>query len=1007
MMHPQPSPKSLLPESLVELSRNDERILLSFETAWSRHETPRIEDYWPGTSAEPTLALLEELVRVDMEFRSGLGERVVAENYFQRFPQLLENPSSRDRIKLEESRLAAARGKASPPPIKISDHFLGFEILREIGRGTFGRVFLARQNDLARRQVVLKITRGRSIEAQVLAQLQHSNIVPIYSWHQKDGWQAICMPFLGVTTVADIINFIEHPAGPAEQSAEHRNSVRDFISTISQRKLETLDLAPQAESPQPLASPLAGDAERDSDQVSRWNHSSHAFFTMVADFWKQLAEALSFAHQQGIYHGDIKPANILVSDLGVPMLLDFNLATESAGNEGVIGGTIPYASAEQIEQIIARVPQRCNDSSWDLYSLGAVIYQLLSGKPPFPNHYGPIEQVAERYIADRRRGPAAIRTLNPAVPVDLASIVDKSLAGDPQARYASPTDLREDLDRYLKFLPLAHAPNRSLVTRANNWRKRHPVLASTASLVLISAILILSILTALWTSWQRNARFELIHQAEDWTKEIAFFRRRLSAIDVPPTSVSQGIDHLQTVLERKPAWPTAQIPLDARDQEVKTAWDQAQRQAALGHLTIAGSLLRQARALAASTDRTQLLDRIEEQHRRAVDAYPTLDQSSGYLLQRAEVFRLRGNTQESDHLQKRAEQSLGSTSYDQVIIAYELLADGNVNQATKILEQAVETNSLDFEAWLLLGNARTAAGRWADAESCYTICIGLANDSETAWYNRGRVRLDQGNYAQAVQDFQQAIRLNAAEPAYHANRGIALMALGQWLEARDAFTAAIGCPGAESRVYYLRHQVHLALNDQVAAASDLDAFLEATPATAEDWTVRGIAYLHRGDRSKALEQFRQAVQVDPQAKAAWQNQAVLLADDPATFDQALDAMSEVVKLEPNSAYTIANRGVLHARAGNCESAHSDGKQALTHDRSADTLYRVACIYSLTSRTTPEDRDQALNYLGLAFLENPRMVIKYLDEDPDLVPLASDPRFEDFKQAAKKLQQFEH
>src|SRR5262249_7179246 len=95
------------------------------------------------------------------------------------------------------------------------DDFLGFRLLEELGRGAFGRVFLARQGDLADRQVVLKISADLHGESQTLAQLQHTNIVPVYSVHRARPFQAVCMPYFGATTLADVLKRLhEEPSLP-------------------------------------------------------------------------------------------------------------------------------------------------------------------------------------------------------------------------------------------------------------------------------------------------------------------------------------------------------------------------------------------------------------------------------------------------------------------------------------------------------------------------------------------------------------------------------------------------------------------------------------------------------------------------------------------------------------------------------------------------------------------------------------------------------------------------
>src|SRR5437870_5124472 len=111
----------------------------------------------------------------------------------------------------------------------VGDDFLGFELLEELGRGGFGKVFLARQDQLAGRLVALKVARGLFSESQTLAQLQHTHIVPIYSYHNGQPYQAVCMPYLGSATLAHVLADIRtHKSMPS--------SGKELLSTLYFRK---------------------------------------------------------------------------------------------------------------------------------------------------------------------------------------------------------------------------------------------------------------------------------------------------------------------------------------------------------------------------------------------------------------------------------------------------------------------------------------------------------------------------------------------------------------------------------------------------------------------------------------------------------------------------------------------------------------------------------------------------------------------------------------------------
>ena len=194
---------------------------------------------------------------------------------------------------------------------QTGSEFLGFHLLAELGSGAFGRVYLSRQEELADRLVVVKIVPPLFGESRTLARLQHPNIVPIYSVHQTDGFQAVCMPFLGRTTLADILKDIR-----ALRAVPH--SGKYLIDRIRARSGDASAASPTR----------PGEAAR---RVPTGTFAPLGNLTFVeAILWLavRLANALAHAHSQGIVHRDLKPANILLTDDGRPMLLDFNLSED-------------------------------------------------------------------------------------------------------------------------------------------------------------------------------------------------------------------------------------------------------------------------------------------------------------------------------------------------------------------------------------------------------------------------------------------------------------------------------------------------------------------------------------------------------------------------------------------------------------------------------------------------------------------------------------------------------
>ncbi|MEA2631895.1 MAG: eukaryotic-like serine/threonine-protein kinase, partial [Chloroflexota bacterium] len=406
-------------------------------------------------------------------------------------------------VHLSDPRIAdrLARGLTTLP--EVGDVFLGFELIGELGRGAFSRVYLARQGELADRPVALKVSPGPFREPQTLAQLQHTNIVPIYSMHRVDTLQAVCMPYFGSTTLKHIYEDISKQEAPPV-------SGRGLLSTLlggeggARRRVDSG--WPGVETAGgPAAAPEevpAGAAPPPSIRPSTDTLTMLEGLTYVqAVLWMaaRVADGLAHAHERGILHRDLKPANILLTDEGQPMLLDFNLSEDlkvRSGTAAEIGGTLPYMSPEHLDAF--RNGTRPVDARSDLYSLGILLFELLTGRRPFKVPDGPRDGLIDRLIEDRLGPPPGVRCWNKAVTPAVESIVRHCLEPDPRRRYQTARELREDLERQMAHRPLRYAPEPSLRERMAKCARRHPTLFGSTSIALLALSLISLLGAAAW-----------------------------------------------------------------------------------------------------------------------------------------------------------------------------------------------------------------------------------------------------------------------------------------------------------------------------------------------------------------------------------------------------------------------------------------------------------------------------------------------------------------------------
>ncbi len=472
-------------------------------------------DALPGLGQDEELAV--ELIYTEYCMREELGQSPIADDYVARFPRW--EAALRRQFEVHQM---LADGDAAPAPVvaapapAATDRVGPFVIVRELGRGGMGVVYEARHAALGR-IVALKMVSARPNERQTL--------------------------MARLNAEAQTVASLRHPNIVQLYEIGATDDGRTFLA------FEFMEAGN-------LAARIAG-----RPQDPRY----------AARLMRQLAEGVATAHRAGVVHCDLTPGNILFASDGTPKIADFGLArwwrqdsTSHAGLE--LAGTPSYMAPEQIDH-----PREVGPAA-DVYSLGAVLYEMLTGRPPLLAA-SPMETLAQVRSVD----PVSPKQLRPSLPRDLVTICLKCLEKDPRRRYASADDLAADLDRFGRGEPIT-ARSVNVVERTWKWSRRHPALA-VASLVAGLALATL-VVGGLWYNVQLQAALDVNeHQRNSLSHELDRSARNLFTMQLM---------QVEQLLERNPAQAALMLDDEQRcpDSLRDFAWGMFRRRATQDRLTL-------------------------------------------------------------------------------------------------------------------------------------------------------------------------------------------------------------------------------------------------------------------------------------------------------------------------------------------------------------------------------------------------------------------------------------
>jgi serine/threonine protein kinase/WD40 repeat protein len=467
-----------------------------------------MSDASSGSDRDPVDRLAEEFLE-----RRRRGEVPSLTEYVRRYPELAAEIREvfpalvlLDQADPAGSELARSREKkpgstAAGVPEQLGD----FRILREVGRGGMGVVYEAEQLSLGRR-VALKVLppqaqadarflRRFEREAKAAARLHHTNIVPVFGVGVHQGTYYYAMQYIQGKALNEVLAELKRLRDGQADTASHDRptgsapvSAREVArSLLTGQAVPAAEAAPSTanELPKPRPGPAetprpaSGSASLPGQGESGSSRTQPAYGRSVARVGLQVAEALAYAHAEGVLHRDIKPSNLLLDARGHVWVADFGLAKTSDGDDlthtGDVVGTVRYMAPERF--------QGQADARSDVCALGLTLYELAALAPAYPetDRHKLIQQVTNAE-------PAHLRRVAPALPRDLATIIHKAIDKDPDRRYASAAALAEDLQRFLDDRPIRARPP-GPVELFERWCRRNPVVVGLlAAVVLVTAL---------------------------------------------------------------------------------------------------------------------------------------------------------------------------------------------------------------------------------------------------------------------------------------------------------------------------------------------------------------------------------------------------------------------------------------------------------------------------------------------------------------------------------------
>jgi Tfp pilus assembly protein PilF/tRNA A-37 threonylcarbamoyl transferase component Bud32 len=962
---------SLCP-SFPDPSHQLDPIVQEFEEAWRAGRRPAIEEHLPADGGRR--AVLVHLVHVDLEYRLKAGEAARVEDYLQRFPELVGDPATLldliaaeyDQRRRRQPGLSAAEylerfpqledqlgqrlatpprrgpsdsssfcsgetvqvtpcGRAGQDPPPAAAALSRYRPLRLHSRGGLGEVLVAQDQEF-RREVALKRiqeehaddpeSRRRFLrEAEITGRLEHPGIVPAYGLTQDEaGRPCYAMRLIQGESLREAIRRFHEADRAGRDPGERRLALRELLGRFV-----------------------------------------------------DVCQAVAYAHSRGVIHRDLKPHNIMLGKYGETLVVDWGLAKQlgrddegqadeeapaaagdpGATKTGAVVGTPAYMSPEQAQGRRDEV-----GPASDVYSLGATLYQLLTGLAPFQGGSWVVLAGVQRgeLVPPRRR--------KREVPRALEAVCLRAMALRPGDRYASALALAEEVEHWLADEPVS-AYREPWWVRLGRWTRRHkPAVAAVAAAVLVA--LLLGGAGAWWarrqaeqrqtdkreraveaalaaaldkaTAMERQARWAearaVLEQAASRLGEGKRddLRRRLEG-------ARQDLDlaaRLDAVYLKRATLVKGRFDLAGADRDYAAAF----RHAGLGAVgentaqvaaRVRGSAVR-AELVAALDDWAYCLGRRGTRQTwvlavaRKADPDPWRD--------RCRNPRVWNSKLRLERL-ARAVRAWGVPPRFLVVLGMRLQGLGG--DAEALLRAAHGALPGDFWVNFTLANALKQKGKVVEAVGYYRAALALRPGTPAVLNNLGEALQTQGKLGEAKTAYRRALALDPKYAQAHSNLGNALKAQGRLVEAVRAYRQAIALDRTYAKAYYNLGAALTVQGDLAGAIASYRQAIRLQKDYPKAYTNLGIALFKRGDVAGAIAAYRRAIALNPREAQAFTNLGIALHAQ-GKLGEAVRAYRRALALDPGyAALALNNLGNALRATGKLEEAVKAYRRAIALD----------------------------------------------------------------------------